>query len=495
MLAPVRQRGDSPPGVSRFLTGVDCESLFGSVHDVRTNALGDYFRCSRELADVGFAGEPSSTAGYFRCAGTTCYGRVAGIQPAKGPLEPLPAVSLETVSVNGRVDLPFDLDEVITNLQEERYAGQRSHPFLERLTASWASRALYYFLRPVLAVGIRRQLQKIRLTGWQRIAFPHWPVDTTVERLMRTTLATAARKRGIRKVPFIWFWPDGAEGCVLMTHDVEGPEGAAFCPELMDIDEQYGIKAAFQLVPEVRSGDTSRLREAIRNRGFEVNLHDLNHDGYLFDNREEFLRRAAQINQYAREYGCRGFRSGAMYREQRWFDAFDISYDMSVPNVAHLEPQRGGCCTVMPYFIGHVLELPATTVQDYSLFHILGDYSIRLWTEQCARILEQNGLVTFITHPDYLIERRARGVYKDLLIYLSDLRAERNIWFTIPGEADRWWRNRNQMRLVSHGSTWRIEGPESERARVAFAVVDDRTLVYEIPQSADGGREYAVQHE
>ena len=60
---------------------------------------------------------------------------------------------------------------------------------------------------------------------------------------------------------------------------------------------------------------------------------------------------------------------------------------MSVPNVAHLEPQRGGCCTVMPYFIGDILELPLTTTQDYSLFHILGDYSIALWKQQIELIL------------------------------------------------------------------------------------------------------------
>ena len=75
-----------------------------------------------------------------------------------------------------------------------------------------------------------------------------------------------------------------------------------------------------------------------------------------------------------------------MYREQEWFDAFDFSFDMSVPNVAHLEPQRGGCCTVMPYFIGDVLELPLTTTQDYSLFHILGDYSTTLWKRQIRLI-------------------------------------------------------------------------------------------------------------
>ena len=138
------------------------------------------------------------------------------------------------------------------------------------------------------------------------------------------------------------------------------------------------------------------LAERLRRRGFEVNLHDLNHDGLLFYDRSEFLVRAAKINQYARQFKCDGFRSGAMYRQQQWYDAFEFSYDMSVPNVASLEPQRGGCCTVMPYFIGEILELPLTTVQDYSLFHILNDYSISLWTQQIEAIREQNGLITLL---------------------------------------------------------------------------------------------------
>jgi hypothetical protein len=279
-----------------------------------------------------------------------------------------------------------------------------------------------------------------------------------------------------------------------MTHDVEGPAGAAFCGELMDIDERYGIKSAFQLVPEVRSGDTTLLREEMRRRGFEVNLHDLNHDGRLFEDRQRFLDRAAQINYYARKFECRGFRSGAMYRRQEWFDAFDISYDMSVPNVAHLEPQRGGCCTVMPHFVGRVLEFPLTTVQDYSLVHILGDYSIDLWKQQSERILEQNGLISFITHPDYLIEPRAREVYEQLLAYIVDLRSRREVWTTVPAEVDRWWRNRRQMRLVPDGSSWRIEGPGSERARVAFAVVDGGNVVYELNDCADAGEQTSSEH-
>ena len=160
-------------------------------------------------------------------------------------------------------------------------------------------------------------------------------------------------------------------------------------------------------------------RRGCERRGFEVNLHDLNHDGRLFADKDAFLRHARRINDYTREFGCEGFRSGAMYREQGWFGAFEFSYDMSVPNAAHLEPQRGGCCTVMPYFVGNILELPLTTIQDYSLFHILDDYSTTLWKEQIRVISEHHGLISVIAHPDYLTGRREREVYVELLRHLA----------------------------------------------------------------------------
>lgn len=56
-----------------------------------------------------------------------------------------------------------------------------------------------------------------------------------------------------------------------------------------------------------------RFLKHINQRGFEVNVHDLNHDGHLFREREEFLRRAGKINRYLREFEAQGFRSGIMY--------------------------------------------------------------------------------------------------------------------------------------------------------------------------------------
>ena len=261
---------------------------------------------------------------------------------------------------------------------------------------------------------------------------------------------------------------------------MEDNAGRNFCGQLMDIDDSYGIKSSFQIVPEKRYEMSQALCATVRNRGFEVNVHDLNHDGRLFHSRLRFLERVEQINEYGRRFQSQGFRSAVMYRQLAWAAALRFSYDMSVPNVAHLEPQRGGCCTVMPYFVGDLLELPLTTIQDYSLFQILGDYSIVLWKKQIEQILECNGLVSLLTHPDYLIEKRAQGVYRDLLDHVCRLREQKKLWLALPGEVARWWRNRSRMVLVEDGDSWRIEGVDSERACIAYAVVRNDRVVYEV---------------
>jgi len=209
--------------------------------------------------------------------------------------------------------------------------------------------------------------------------------------------------------------------------------------------------------------------DLLRRRHFEVVVHDLNHDGHLYADRQQFLERAARINSYRDAFGAEGFRAGVLYRKQVWFDALKFSYDMSVPNVAHLDPQHGGCCTVMPYFIGDILEIPVTTVQDYTLFNILKEYSTALWKRQIELIMAKHGLMSFIVHPDYVMEPRARGIYEELLGYLADLRREHSVWIATPGEVNRWWRQRAAMKLVESEGAWRIEGTGAERACVAYA--------------------------
>jgi hypothetical protein len=441
-------------------------------------ALIDRYKCTESVATFGLAGELSEDTGFFRFGQEAiCYGQsVSGfrsIHPAESLYD-----AAQDVSVDGStIKLPFDPTKVIDNLRLERYVSNTnrngSRPIGEKVV-----RSAYYAVRPLMSVAVRKHFQRLYLRGWHRKAFPRWPVDRSVEEILERLLVISMKAQGISEIPFIWFWPEGAPGCVLMTHDVETTAGRDFCSQLMDINDSFGVKASFQIVPEKRYSVPEEFLADIRERGFEVGVQDLNHDGHLYSDRDEFLRRAKRINQYGKEYGARGFRAAVLYRNLDWLPALDFSYEMSVPNVAHLDPQQGGCCTVFPYFIGDILELPVTTTQDYPLFYILRQNCLTLWKTQVRLILEKFGLVSFIVHPDYIIEEKNRQTYKDLLGYLSQLRRDEKVWIALPLEIDSWWRARSQMKLVSENGRWRIEGPQKERARVAYARLENDRLVY-----------------
>ena len=95
-------------------------------------------------------------------------------------------------------------------------------------------------------------------------------------------------------------------------------------------------------------------------------------------------------------------------------------------------------------------------------------------------IREHHGLVSVIAHPDYMTGRREREVYVELLRHLHELRERDGLWMAMPGEINQWWRNRREMTLTESSDGWRIEGPGSDRARVAHAMLEDGRLVYKL---------------
>jgi len=446
--------------------------------------LQDYYRCRAEQVEFIAPSFATDDSTYFRFKrAITCYGRCRDGTLTKSASSPLHDASADVSIGASRIYLPFDPSEIIDNFYYERYVSDwRRGNALSSLTE------IYYWLRPLLPVSIRKHLQQIYLRDWEKIPFPQWPVDTSVDSFLEQLLLLCIRASGGAEVPFIWFWPNGAEACAIMTHDVETTVGRDFCSTMMDIDDCFGIKASFQVIPEERYHVDERLLSQIRNRGFEVVVHDLNHDGHLYKSRMQFLERAAKINIYGREFKSKGFRAGVLYRKQLWYDALEFEYDMSVPNVAHLDPQRGGCCTVMPYFIGDIVELPVTTTQDYTLFNILGDYSTNLWEQQIQIIKGKHGLMSFIVHPDYVTTTRERQVFERLLERLAGLRDRERVWIATPGEVNRWWRQRAQLSLVEDGGSWSIEGEGKGHASVAYAREVDGKLAVTFETSGQSGK-------
>jgi len=442
-----------------------------------TTSLEKHFRLANGTCDALRVAPLEGDPGFFRWGRESiCFGRVAGGMTAASANGDLPVAPASRQGAGGSRILAFDPDEIIENFHYERYQAREARgdaansPFL---------RTIYYAVRPWLPAPLRRMLQRQALSGWRSISFPQWPVDTTADTLRRSVLAEALAATGTDSAPFVWFWPGKNRGCAILTFDVETQTGYDFCLDLAGELERHGFRGSFQIVPEDRYEVRPEVLEALRERGHEVDIHGLNHDGRLFDDREEFLRRAERINAYGKKYHAPGFRAPVLYRNQQWFDALRFEFDMTVPNTGALEAQRGGCCTVFPYFIGKLVELPVTTIQDYSLFMVLKDYSTRLWNDQLDRILAENGMASFLMHPDYLIESRAFHVFQKMLGELRD-RAEREpLWTPLPAEVARWWTNRaaSTPEQTSDG-VWRVNGPASDRAHVAHAVLHDDNVMY-----------------
>lgn len=446
-----------------------------------SNVIADYFRCPESLVRYLSRGDVHGAGpGFFRFGeAIIAYGKLTTGNPASCLTDTLEDVQKDVSAAGTRCVFPFEPSEIIENLRRERYTESNGYGIKQ----NWKSKLVrdaYYLVRPILPVAARKHLQRKSLRDWRQIPFPHWPVDTTVDQFHAELLKSCMKQAGVQEIPFIWFWPEGLSACAIMTHDVEAPAGYRFCDTLMDLNDSFGIKSSFQVVPEKRYEVQGSWLRRIADRGFEVNVHDLNHDGHLFDERQEFLRRAEKINQYGKQFDAQGFRAGVLYRNQDWLNALDFVYDMSVPNVAHLDPQRGGCCTVLPYLVGNLLELPVTCAQDYSLFNILQDYSTALWESQIERILTHNGMASFIIHPDYVIEKKARNTYAQLLAILAQLQKGRKIWLPLPRDVARWWKHRSQMHLGRRGDAWVVEGPSCERARLAFARLENSRLTFRL---------------
>lgn len=423
----------------------------------------------------------SGEESFFKLDEIRLFGRTGGQSVPLGPDEVLPSIDPRITRNGAVVNLPFDPTAIIENLRWEKYAGAANTQISYISNSKSSLRQIYYAIRPLLPVKVRRHLQRKALQDWSKISFPAWPVDTTVEDFVDLLWKIILESSGKDRIPFIWYWPSSANSCGIMTHDVETGAGQDFCSTLLKIEKEYGIKSAFELVPEVRYPVSKKIMQAIREAGSEICVHGLNHDGRLFSSEELFRSRAKEINRYAREWGAKGFRSPVMYRNLEWYDAFEFSYDMSVPNVAHLDPQRGGCCTVFPYFVGNIVELPLTTTQDYSLFNIIRTDPMEMWSRQMDLIVAKHGLVSFIIHPDYVTEPKKQALYSELLKTLRAHSLERNMWLALPGEVDTWWRQRAEMTLVQENGSWKIHGKGSERARIAHARLNGGKLIYDLP--------------
>lgn len=194
---------------------------------------------------------------------------------------------------------------------------------------------LYYLLKPLIPWSVRMGIRRWFARRKRARVSDAWPILP-----------------GSEKPPANWpGWPDGKKFAFVLTHDVEGLEGLAKVKQLAELEMSLGFRSSFGFIPAGKYRMPDDLRDWLVRHGFEVNVHDLHHDGSLYRNRAGFTCKATQINQYLKDWGAVGFRSGFMLRNLDWLHQLDVQYDASTFDTDPFEPQPDGTGTIFPFWV------------------------------------------------------------------------------------------------------------------------------------------------
>lgn len=322
---------------------------------------------------------------------------------------------------------------------------------------------LYYALKPFLPRPLRLAIRGLWARRKRTRVADYWPILP-----------------GSERPPEGWpGWPEQRQFAFVLTHDVEGPEGLAKVKRLAELEMSLGFRSSFNLIPEGPYTVPVELRTWLVERGFEVGIHDLHHDGKLYHSRAGFTRKALRINHYIKSWGAAGFRAGFMLRRLDWLHDLDIVYDASAFDTDPFEPQPDGMGTIFPFWVPHprqaqaptaaglkmlfstpepqsirlnsampsepapdgYVELPCTLVQDSTLFLLLGETTPEVWLRKLDWVAQHGGMALINVHPDYIRfpEEHSRlfnfpvEYYRQLLLYARQHYGN-SFWQALPCE-------------------------------------------------------------
>jgi peptidoglycan/xylan/chitin deacetylase (PgdA/CDA1 family) len=250
---------------------------------------------------------------------------------------------------------------------------------------------LFYFFKPFvprfLQILIRRQIIRRKRIQYSSI----WPVNEQA-----------------CNMPVNWNgWPERKQFALILQHDVDTQRGHDNCRRLMDIEEEFGMRSTFYLVPE-RYRVSPPLIDEIKQRGFGIGVHGLKHDGKLFLSYNTFKTNAEKINGYLRMWNTRGFSSPSMISRLDWMHHLEIDFSTSTFDTDPFEPQPEPVNTIFPFVVKNTdesngfVELPYTLPQDFTLFVLMQEKDISIWKRKTEWIAKYGGMVLVNTHPDYM---------------------------------------------------------------------------------------------
>jgi glycosyltransferase involved in cell wall biosynthesis len=299
----------------------------------------------------------------------------------------------------------------------------------------------YYRCKPFIPESLRLGMRRMHARRILKQCGASWPIKVS-----------AGRK------PVGWNgWPDGKQFAFVLTHDVESELGLTRVRSLAELEMQFGFRSSFNFIPEGPYRVSKDLLNWLTSNGFEVGVHDLNHDGLLYRSRAEFIEKSKRINLYLKEWGADGFRSGFMLKELNWLHALNIQYDASTFDTDPFEPRPQGVHTIFPFWVGNgdgtgYVELPYTLPQDSTIFRLLREPSIAIWKQKLGWIAEHGGMALLDVHPDYTDFGSKRGhpgsAYAEFLEHVI-ANYSGAYWHVLPRDVAKFYRPTGKLAAMS----------------------------------------------
>jgi peptidoglycan/xylan/chitin deacetylase (PgdA/CDA1 family) len=354
-------------------------------------------------------------------------------------------------------------DRLSTQIDETRDAVE--YYLLERYLAAGDRRPpakirAYYHIKQLLPPRLRFRINSMAVRVRQPLSFPNWPCESALVDLQREWLKSALARVNQDDGWHIGFWPGARRCCIVLTHDVESARGLDLMERVADIEERHGFRSSWNLPLAQYEIDWNRIGR-MRERGFEFGAHGLSHDGRLFRSRADFAELMPRLECIAKSHGLKGFRAPSTLRRAEWIGSMGFDYDSSFADTDPWEPQPGGTCSLFPFHLGKLIELPYTLPQDHTLIHLLHRDPLQVWTTKAQWITSLGGMILTLTHPDYTGDDPYLSQYEELLKRLA---AIDNAWRATPYEVVRWWRTRSELTLSEENGQVIISGAGSDDA-------------------------------
>ena len=301
----------------------------------------------------------------------------------------------------------------------------------------------YYRVKKFIPSTMRHWINYAAVRARMREVFPNWPCETALLDLWHHWLRASIEALGQTDPWHIAFWPHGKRCCIALTHDVESPIGFARMERMADLEERYGFKSSWNL-PLAQYPIDWKTVERMRARGFEFGAHGLAHDGRMFRSRHDFEVCKMLVERLADEHRLPGFRGPSTLRNAEWIGTMAFEYDSTFSDTDPYEPQPGGTCSLFPFFLSEMVELPYTLPQDHTMIHLVRRNPLSTWVTKAHWIQSLGGMILTLTHPDYSGDDEHLSTYEELLKVLSDFDA----WRALPQEVAQWWRERAGLKLT-----------------------------------------------